>query len=326
MQTKIRLGIFFGGQSPEHEVSIRSAQSVIDHLDSEKYEVFPIKIDKNGVWQKECFSPGALRDAFDVVFPMLHGPYGEDGTVQGLLELANVPYVGSDHLSSAICMDKGVTKALLCNAGLPTPCHQLLRAGDPINVTAFPLFVKPTQMGSSVGISKVSHPDDLSRAVEEAFKYSEMILIEESIEGKEIECSVLGNADPIASLPGEIIPTHEFYSYEAKYLDDNGAHFILPADLSPEKIEEVQHLAIAAFKTLRCEGMARVDFFLKNDGTLLVSELNTIPGFTSISLYPKLWESSGIPYSELLDRLIELAFERHRRKKPTSPLLAYAAK
>ncbi|WP_194848532.1 D-alanine--D-alanine ligase family protein [Candidatus Neptunochlamydia vexilliferae] len=317
MQTKIRIGILFGGQSPEHEVSILSAESVMDHLDPEKYEVLPIKIDKKGRWEKEIFSPCALRAAFDVVFPVLHGPYGEDGTVQGLLELANIPYVGPDQLSSVLCMDKGVTKELLSAAGLPTPQYQIFRVGDPIDMLPFPLFVKPAQMGSSVGVSKVSDREALASAIEEAFKYSETILIEEGIEGKEIECSVMGNTDPIASLPGEVIPTHEFYSYEAKYLDENGAHFVLPAELSSEKREEVQRLAIAAFKALRCEGMARVDFFLKKDGTLLINELNTIPGFTTISLYPKLWEVSGLPYPELLDRLIELAFERHHRKKLT---------
>jgi len=356
MQTKIRLGVLFGGQSAEHEVSIRSAKSLIEHLNPEKYDVFPIGIDKKGSWhflnhhqfllsirknylptlekndphfplltkkvsaREIFFSPCTLKESLDVIFPILHGPYGEDGTVQGLIELANIPYVGSDHLSSAMCMDKGVMKEMLKGAGLPTPRHLTLHIRDPIDEKdilenlPLPLFVKPAQLGSSVGISKVHTEEELLPAIQKGFKYDKRVLIEEGIEGREIECSVLGNFEPKASLPGEIIPTHEFYSYEAKYLDDNGAQFELPAKLSSEKTREVQSLAIAAFKALRCEGMARIDFFLKKNGALLVNELNTIPGFTPISLYPKLWEISGLPYSTLIDELIQLAIERFNRK------------
>lgn len=357
MQTKIRLGVLFGGQSAEHEVSIRSAESVIEHLNPEKYDVFPIGIDKRGSWhflKKEpfllslkknflptfreddphfplmvhkaspreiLFSPCSLKRGFDVIFPILHGPFGEDGTVQGLIELANLPFVGPDHLSSAICMDKGVMKDLLRAHELPVVKYQLLHMGDSIDEEGildefqFPFFIKPSQMGSSVGISKVHSKEELLPAIKEAFQYDERILIEEGIEGREIECSVLGNETIEASLPGEIIPSHEFYSYKAKYLDEQGVAFELPAKLDPQKTEEVRDLAIQAFKVLRCEGMARADFFLKNDGTLLINELNTIPGFTPISLYPKLWEISGLPYGQLIDRLVNLAFTRYKRKK-----------
>ncbi len=357
MQTKIRIGVLFGGQSAEHEISIKSAKSVIEHLDPMKYDVFPIGIDKKGSWhflsshqfllslkknylptfkkndphfpllvqkipaREIFFSPCTLKTSLDVIFPVLHGPFGEDGTVQGLIELANLPYVGANLLSSAMCMDKGIMKAILRGRGLPSPHHLTLHHLDPIDEKgiiaefSLPLFVKPAQLGSSVGISKVHTEKGLLPAIREAFKYDERILIEEYIDGREIECSVLGNEDIEVSLPGEIIPMHGFYSYEAKYLDENGARFVLPAKLSAAKIKEVQFLAKKAFKALRCEGMARVDFFLKKDGTLLINELNTIPGFTPISLYPKLWEVSGIPYPQLLDRLIELAMIRFERKK-----------
>ena len=278
MQTKIRLGVLFGGQSAEHEVSIRSAKSVIEHLDPEKYDVFPIGIDKKGSWHflkaepflvalknnflptfkksdphfplllkkmpaKEIFfSPCTLKTSLDVIFPVLHGPFGEDGTIQGLVELANLPFVGPDHLSSAICMDKGIMKEILKGHALPIPHYLTLHCKDPIDeqgiTEAFnlPLFVKPAQMGSSVGISKVHTQEELLPAIKEAFQYDERILIEEFIDGREIECSVLGNEAPGVSLPGEIIPTHEFYSYEAKYLDDNGAHLVIPAKLETQKV------------------------------------------------------------------------------------------
>ncbi|MEM8727644.1 MAG: D-alanine--D-alanine ligase family protein [Chlamydiota bacterium] len=357
MRTKVRLGVLFGGQSAEHEVSIRSAKSVIEHLDHDKYDIFPIGIDKKGSWHflktapflialknnllptfkkndphfplllqrippKELFfSPCTLNRSLDVIFPVLHGPLGEDGTVQGVAELANLPCVGPDHLSSAICMDKGMMKKILRGSSLPTPAYKILHYNDVVDEQGIiqalnlPLFVKPSQMGSSIGIHKVRKAEELPTAIKEAFRYGERILIEEFIAGREIECSVLGNQTPEASLPGEIIPTHEFYSYEAKYLDANGARFVIPAKLGMEKIKEVKGLAIRAFHALRCEGMARIDFFLKKDGTLLINELNTIPGFTSISLYPKLWAISGIPYSRLIERLIELSIERHKRKK-----------
>lgn len=327
MQRKIRVGVLFGGQSEEHEVSIRSAQSVIEHLNRDKYEVYSIKIEKSGTWffndfqvspEEIFFSPCVLKKTFDVIFPVLHGPYGEDGTVQGLVELAHLPYVGSGHLSSAMCMDKGVMKEMLNGAGLPTPKSLSLQSFDVekiLDTFAFPLFVKPARLGSSVGISKVYSEEELLPALEESFKYDERILIEEGIEGQELEISILGNLDPRASLPGEIVPSHDFYSYEAKYLDENGARFVLPAKISPEKTKEIQELAIKAYKTMRCEGMARVDFFMETGGKLLINELNTIPGFTSISLYPKLWEVSGLSYSDLLCELVDLAIQRFNRLK-----------
>lgn len=357
MQQKIRVGVLFGGQSAEHEVSLQSAKSVIENLDKTKYDIFPIGIDKQGSWHflnphhflislkqsrlptlqpqdlhfplispqllpKEVFfSPCVLQKKLDVIFPMLHGPNGEDGAVQGLIQLANLPYVGADVLSSAMCMDKAVMKSQLSAAGLPVPRYCSIHRTDLVDVDAIiqefklPLFVKPANLGSSVGISKVHNKEEFWPCAREAFLYDERILIEENISGREIECSVLGNLDPIASLPGEIIPRHEFYSYEAKYLDKKGAEFILPAPLEAERIKEVQELSILAFKALRCEGMARIDFFLSDKEEIFINELNTIPGFTEISLYPKLWEISGISYSKLVDRLIELAVERFRRRQ-----------
>jgi len=355
MIKKIRVGILFGGQSAEHEVSLQSARSIIENIDIQKYEPIPIGIDKQGSWfflsvkqflllfEKEklpafkgregyqppagiqakdiFFSPCVLREGLDVIFPALHGPFGEDGTVQGLVHLANLPCVGTGVLGSALCMDKGVVKRLLRDAKLPTPrfsclkLHDSIKPQEIIREIGLPLFVKPANLGSSVGISKVHQVEELLSAIQEAFEYDEKVLVEEFIDGQEIECSVLGNRNPIASLPGEIIPQHEFYSYEAKYLDEGGAIFKLPAALDSQTVKQVQDLAIQAFLLLECEGMARVDFFLKRDGKLFLNELNTIPGFTTISLYPKLWELSGIPYSELIDRLIQLALERHKRKK-----------
>lgn len=354
MTKKIRVGVLFGGQSAEHEVSLQSALSIIENIDCDKYEAVPIGIDKEGSWffltveqflftahsehlptfkgdkdfalqslkgKNLLFSPCTLKRNLDVIFPALHGPYGEDGTIQGLATLANLPFVGPDVLGSAICMDKGVSKCLLRDANLPTPQFKCLNLRDSIDSESItrelglPLFVKPANLGSSVGISKVYREEELLDAIKAAFQYDEKIILEEFILGREIECSVLGNLDPIVSLPGEIIPKHEFYSYEAKYLDGNGAHFELPARLETEVIQDIQKLAIEAFQVLQCEGMARVDFFLRKDGKLFLNELNTIPGFTTISLYPKLWDLSGVPYGQLIDHLIELALERHQRKK-----------
>lgn len=355
MAKKIRVGVLFGGQSAEHEVSLQSARSIIENIDIEKYEAIPIGIDKKGSWfflnvsqflrlfkveklpafeggeghqvstgiqaKEMFFSPCVLRNKLDVIFPSLHGPYGEDGTVQGLVKLANLPCVGPDVLGSAICMDKEIMKRLLRDAGLPTPHFRCLRIQEPLDLEALvkeiglPLFVKPANLGSSIGISKVHSKEELLPAIENAFQYDEKILIEEFIDGREVECSVLGNLEPEVSLPGEIIPQHEFYSYEAKYVDEEGAHFKLPAELDAKTVQQIQTLAAKAFLSLECEGMARIDFFLRKDGKLLLNELNTIPGFTTISLYPKLWELSGIPYPKLIDRLIELALQRHRRKK-----------
>lgn len=354
---KIRVGILFGGKSAEHEVSLLSAKNVVDAIDKEKYEVFLIAIDKNGRWQlpdKSRFllnsndpkliklnneggegvalipqSGGELTDlsspssgsAVDVVFPILHGPFGEDGTVQGLLKLAGVPFVGAGVLGSAVGMDKDVMKRLLRDAGIPVAKFLALREEDSIDFKkisgelGLPLFVKPANLGSSVGVSKVKNEADFSKAIEDAFQYDTKILVEEFIEGREVECAVLGNQHPIASAVGEVIPRHEFYSYEAKYIDENGAGLEVPANISPETAERVRELAAKAFKTLSCEGLGRVDFFLKKEGGLLVNEINTIPGFTKISMYPRLWQESGVSYTELISRLIDLAIERFNREK-----------
>jgi D-alanine-D-alanine ligase len=260
--------------------------------------------------------------ALDVVFPILHGPFGEDGTVQGLLKLAGVPFVGSGILGSAVGMDKEMMKRLLREADLPVApflafrAHQAnLNFADVAGKLGLPLFVKPANLGSSVGVNKVSNEDDFRHAVAEAFEYDRKILVEAFIEGREIECSVLGNDDPIASVPGEVIATHEFYSYEAKYIDENGAALEIPAKVSAETARTIQDLAVKVFTTLGCEGLARVDFFLRPDGDVIVNEINTMPGFTSISMYPRLWQASGIPYADLIDRLIQLAMERFEREQ-----------
>ena len=278
-----------------------------------------------GEKEKQLISLSGRQPAgpVDVVFPILHGPFGEDGTVQGLLKLANIPFVGASVLGSAVGMDKDVMKRLLRDAGIPTAKFLSFNRASigRINFNevkkqlGFPFFIKPANLGSSVGISKVKDNKQFEDATKEAFKYDNKILIEEYIEGREIECSVLGNDNPIASVPGEVLPQHEFYSYEAKYIDENGAILEIPADLPNHIIREIQDLAIKTFKALCCEGMARVDFFLRDNKEVIVNELNTIPGFTKISMYPRLWEATGIPYSELIDRLIQLALERFEKEK-----------
>jgi len=349
---KITVGIIFGGKSAEHEVSLLSAKNIYDAIDRSKFEPALIGIDKNGKWLLSdasrfllnsgdprhisldlSGSPTALIPAsrgllsngnaaiphsqLDVVFPILHGPFGEDGTVQGLLKLAGVPFVGSDVLGSAVGMDKDVMKRLFRDADIPIGKFLSFRSHDTIppfaEITAIlgnPVFVKPANMGSSVGISKARTEAEFSAAVNEAFRHDTKIVIEECIVGREIECAVLGNDNPIASIPGEIIPTHEFYSYEAKYLDENGAALEIPAKLDDKTRKRIQELSIKAFQTLCCAGLSRIDFFLKENGEALVNEINTIPGFTKNSMYPKLWEASGIGYTELITRLIELAMEK----------------
>lgn len=360
MKRKIRVGILFGGKSAEHEISLQSAKNVAQAIDRKKYEIALIGIDKDGRWYLDdaarlllysgrqlpsLSSLGATKTAvtlvpqrtavqllrlkgrrhgtpLDVIFPVLHGSFGEDGTVQGLLKLANVPFVGASVLGSALGMDKDVMKRLLREAEIPTArflsFHQSqsreIDFGEIVKKLGLPLFVKPANLGSSVGIHKVRNSRQFSPAVKDAFRYDLKILVEEAIQGREIECSVLGNDDPIASLPGEILPRHEFYSYEAKYLDENGALLKIPAKLPPKVAKKIQQTAVQAFKVLCCEGMARVDFFLRGDREVIVNEINTIPGFTKISMYPKLWEASGIPYAELIDRLIQLALERFNRE------------
>ena len=359
MAKKIRVGILFGGRSAEHEVSLQSAKNIIDAIDTDKYEIVLIGIDKKGQWhlnedsrfllptaksrlpelsdkgENLALVPGQQDEqlvalsgeqrlgSLDVIFPVLHGPFGEDGTIQGLLKLANIAFVGADVLGSAVGMDKDVMKRLLRDAGIPIARFVAANRYSSKEIgfdeaqarLGLPLFVKPANLGSSVGISKVKDREGFERAVREAFDYDHKILIEECIKGREIECSVLGNDNPVASVPGEILPRHEFYSYEAKYLDENGAALEIPAKLPPETSERIRELAIKTFTMLCCEGMARVDFFLRNNEEIIVNEINTIPGFTRISMYPRLWEASGISYGQLIDRLIQLALERFQREQ-----------
>ncbi len=342
MTEKIKVGVIFGGRSGEHEVSLVSAQGVMNAMNREKYEIVPIGITKegrwitsgdpmqalqSGDWDSDCeiWNLGFEMGDLDVVFPVLHGPYGEDGTVQGLLELADVPYVGAGVLSSALGMDKALMKTVFRAHGLPVVEYLVIkrkeweqdrqgvmqRIEDALD---YPCFIKPANLGSSVGISKVHQRSELAPALDLAARYDRKMLAEQGVNAREIEVSVLGNDEPIVSVPGEIIPCREFYDYVAKYIDDR-SELIIPADLPPETTRRIQELAIEAYLAVDCAGMARVDFLLdKDSGQVYLGELNTIPGFTPISMYPKLWEASGVPYSELIDRLIELALERHADK------------
>lgn len=359
-----RVAVLFGGRSAEHEISCISARSVIDALDPDRTEVVPIGIGRDGRWHRlsgppalpaetgrmpevtdgsgttvelageagssELVAADGSREPIDVVFPVLHGPFGEDGTVQGLLELAGVPYVGAGVLGSAVGMDKDVQKRLFLQAGLPVgpfeTVHEKEWGDDPESVEAaaealgYPLFTKPATLGSSLGVSKVHGAGELAAGLGEAFRYARFAIVERAAEGaREIECAVLGNDEPVASLAGEIVPDgHDFYDYEAKYLDEHGAQLLIPADLKPEVLEDVQRLAVTAFRTIRCAGMARVDFFLMGEDELWLNELNTVPGFTSISMYPKLWEASGLPYGDLVQRLLDLAIERHEAERKST--------
>ena len=359
MSKKIKVGILFGGKSAEHEISIMSAKNIVDAMDKEKYEIFLIGITKKGKWcigksadlmleggnKSEqdnilrsdilALVPGesdanivSLADyektsGLDVIFPILHGPMGEDGTVQGLLKLAGIPFVGSGVLGSAVGMDKDVMKRLFRDSGIPIGGFRviLFHEKDEVNFDeivkelGLPLFIKPANMGSSVGVHKVSKREEFDFSLNDAFNFDSKVIVEEFIKGREIECAVLGNEKPIASVPGEICTQHDFYSYNAKYVDETGAVLNIPAELPEETKEEIRELAIRSFKSLCCEGLARVDSFLKDDGTIIVNEVNTIPGFTSISMYPMLFKESGISYSELIDRLIDLAIERHSKEK-----------
>src|SRR6266567_6164281 len=354
----LRVGVIFGGRSGEHEVSLASAASVVRALDPEKYDAVPIGIGKDGRWfigtpaqkmlpdvlrqgQRVMLSAdpnvgalmplehsGAGSQRVDVVFPVLHGTYGEDGTVQGLLDLAGLPFVGSGVLGSAVGMDKDMQKRLFLQAKLPV--------GDFLAITRaaweksrgkvlsairkkfrFPVFVKPATLGSSVGMTKAHDAKELAAAMDLAAEFAQKILVERAIRGREIEVSVLGNEDPKASIPGEIVPHREFYDYAAKYLEE-GTHLLIPAKLNRAQVKRFQEFAVRGFRALECLGMARVDFFLEHrTGRILLNEINTIPGFTSISMYPKLWEASGLNYRNLLDRLIELALSQHREKQRT---------
>lgn len=355
---KLKICLVFGGKSGEHEVSLQSAKSVYESLDKKKYDVLLVGIDKSGHWHLGTPSGYLLNTAnpaliklnketptvtaitktgetklirlesgkelsnVDVFFPVTHGTFGEDGSLQGLLELLDVAYVGAGVLGSALGMDKDAMKRLLRAAGLPTAKFVAATQNDLspkrlkkiIRQLKFPTFVKPANLGSSVGVSKNGNLNELKKGIKDAFQYDTKILFEEFISGREIECSVLGNEHPVASIPGEVTPTHEFYSYEAKYIDENGAALKIPAELSKKQIAMVQKMAVQVFKTLECSGMARVDFFLKPNGRFVVNEINTIPGFTKISMYPKLWEASGVPYAKLLDLLIRLALEKKQKK------------
>ncbi len=319
---KSTVAVIYGGRSGEHEISVRSARAIMGALDRSRYDVMEYFIDQNGKWHPEPIlpDPGAQPD-IDVVFPVLHGTFGEDGTVQGLLELADLPYVGAGVMASAISMDKEMTKRVCRERSLPVVDYVVLRR-DCLDAAAagrlgFPVFVKPANLGSSVGISKVHDESELGPALELAAAYDRKILVERAITGRELECSVLGNEEPIASAPCEILPSREFYDYEDKYLLDR-ARTVVPADLPAGVAEEVRRLSLECFRAVECEGMARVDFLLENViGALYINEINTIPGFTSISMYPKMWEAGGIPFGELLDRLISLALDRHAAKRAT---------
>ena len=336
MSKRLRVAVIAGGRSSEHEISVESARSVIGALDPARYDVKAIEIHRDGRWE---LGPGDARELgrpvaetlpvptgsppevlgqVDVVLPILHGPFGEDGTVQGLLELAGVPYVGAGVTASALCMDKDLFKAVCRDKGIPVTRSVTVRNGDrPDNPFGYPVFVKPARLGSSVGISKVGEEGELQEAVDLARRHDEKVLIEEFVSGVEVEVGVLGNKEPIASLPGEIV-AHGFsgvdwYDYSAKY-DEGGMDLVIPPRIPEDKSERVQQLAVEAFVATDCEGMARADCFVRDDGEVLVNELNTIPGFTATSVYAALFEASGIPYPELLDRLVELALERHERR------------
>lgn len=358
MSRKIRVGVVFGGRSGEHEVSINSARSVIENLSPQKYDILPIGITKEGMWHTGLASykaldtetpprlledqtqsqpslprtadpsptlPASISDTLDVIIPVLHGPFGEDGTVQGLFELMNVPYVGAGVLASAVGMDKAMMKAIFAQAGLPQCKYGVyLRSHwekDPEPILAdierklgFPCFVKPANLGSSVGISKAKDRESLINAMHEAARYDRKIVVEEGVDAREIEVAVLGNDEPRASVAGEIVPKADFYDYKAKYIDGT-SDLIIPAELPAEKMQEVRDMAVRAYQAIDGSGLSRVDFFLeRNTNRFLINEINTFPGFTVYSMYPKLWEATGIPYGELLDELIRLAIERHQDK------------
>jgi D-alanine-D-alanine ligase len=349
MASRLRLALLFGGRSGEHEVSVVSARSVARSLDPERYEVIPMAIDHRGRWadpaaaravlegsgdradQVRAFTGGGrldprlLGDGVDVVFPVLHGPFGEDGTVQGLLEVLDLPYVGCDVTASALCMDKTLTKRVFQQQGLPTAAwvevHRRAweRERDRLRRRCLdlglPLFVKPARLGSSVGVTKVKEPAGLGPAVALALEHGEWVIVERGLDAREIEVAVLGDEEPRASVPGEVVPGHEFYDYADKYLDSD-CQLLAPAPLEAEQEETVRALALCAFRALGCSGMARADLFLeRSSGSLWLNELNTIPGFTSISMYPRLWGLSGLPYPSLLDELVRLALDRHGRRR-----------
>jgi D-alanine-D-alanine ligase len=326
------VAVLAGGRSSEHEISLESARSVVAALDPARYETVVVEIDRSGRWELASgrtqlpdtrvetlpvvadSAPAATLGQVDVVLPILHGPFGEDGTVQGLLELADIPYVGAGVAASALCMDKDLFKAVLRDRGIAVARNVTLREGDePEHPFDYPVFVKPARLGSSVGISKVRADGELAAAVGLAREHDDKVLIEEGVEGVEVECGVLGNRDPLASVVGEIVAHGDWYDYSAKY-DEGGMELVIPARIPSEADARVRELAVDSFVATECEGMARIDFFVRPDGEVVVNEINTIPGFTSTSVYAKLFEATGISYAALLDRLIELALERHDRR------------
>ena len=320
---KTRVAVLQGGRSGEHEISLLSAKSIMAALDPSRYEVVTYTIDKEGKWSPKPILPEpGSNPGIDVVFPALHGTFGEDGTVQGLLELADLPYVGAGVLSSSLSMDKELMKRVCAERGLPvveysTLSRTNLDTSEVCKRFGFPLFVKPANLGSSVGISKARNCEELEAALRLAAQFDRKIIVERAIVGQELECAVLGNDNPTASMPCEILPSREFYDYEDKYLLDM-AKIELPARISAEKTEELRRLAVECYRAVECSGMARVDFLLEAaTGKLYINEINTIPGFTSISMYPKMWEHTGLPMAKLIDRLIELALERHAEKTAT---------
>ncbi len=318
---KTRVAVVYGGRSGEHEVSIRSANAIMAALDPARFEVVPLFITKEGKWQPAPLlpEPGA-NPGVDVVFPVLHGTFGEDGTIQGLLEMAALPYVGAGVFASAAAMDKEHFKRLCVERGLPVVDYVVLRKSD-LDARAaagkfgFPVFVKPANLGSSVGVSKARDIVELEKAIAEAALYDTKVIVERAIVGQEVECAVLGNDDPSASTPCEILPSRDFYDYEDKYILD-AARTEIPARLSAEQTAAVQRLSIECYKAVECSGMARVDFLVaRATGEIYINELNTIPGFTSISMYPKMWEHAGLPFPRLVERLIDLALERHAARQ-----------
>jgi D-alanine-D-alanine ligase len=314
--TPVRFVLLYGGQSAEHEVSCVSAESVLAAVDRDRYEITTVKIELDGTW--EGGDPFGILKAADVVFPLLHGPMGEDGTVQGLLEVLGVPYVGCGVLSSALAMDKIVAKQILAQSGLPIVDYAAVRHGvteTPSQHTmGWPRFVKPANMGSSVGVAKVRDARELADAVELAALYDEWVLVEEGVTAREVECAVLGGLHPQGTMLGEIVPSAEFYDYEDKYSGE-GADLFVPADVPEAVHEQGRRLAVRAFEALRCDGLARVDFFYEEGGRgLIINEVNTMPGFTPYSMYPRLWDASGVSYTDLIDRLVALAFERQARR------------
>lgn len=363
MKPKIRIGVVFGGKSGEHDVSILSARSVVENIDTDKYEVLPIGIDKTGTWHvglgaynalgapiptklleagtkeevsaddvetllpivQDVVMPTEAVASIDVIIPVLHGPFGEDGTVQGLFELLNIPYVGAGVLASAVGMDKAMMKVAFAQAGLKQCKHEVVLRShfekdtnaviERVEKLGYPCFVKPANMGSSVGISKASNREELIQALKLASRYDRKLIVEEAVDAREIEVAVLGNDDPRASVPGEIISGNDaFYDYDAKYISGTST-MVIPADLTPEKAEEVRRLALVAFQAIDGSGLSRVDFFLdRKSGEFLINEINTFPGFTQFSMYPKMWEATGLTYNELLEQLVQLAIERHEDK------------